>query len=438
MGGEARAKFDAAMAVFVHHDEKNDWDAPTCASVAAMFDDAAATSAAHDVPFVHATYDAGLAFQRCNDTEKARVHFEKAVKDDPTFDPALARLALYRYRQEGNADAAIDALERAVAQGHFKNVSALVDLASMQMSRDAAKSAPGCKDDMECAKLNLQRALAIDDTYVPASNQLALYYLQLAKKRAGTSGGIGGSATLGPKVSGARARQISTPAAMQKRADVQQLELAALVCSQAIAKHPGHATIHNTSGLIMHELGQVNGAVAEFAQAAKLDPRFFEAHMNYAAVNLSFRGFEQARAAYTKALELRPNDYDAHLGLALALRGPLTGSETDYVERLAAVQRELDAAKKSDGDRPDAWFNEGILTQEFEARAGASEPDTLRALDRAQVAFERFIDKARGKTEYEAAVSRAKERLQDIDTARTFIKAPKTTSTANGSPSSSP
>ena len=86
------------------------------------------------------------------------------------------------------------------------------------------------------------------------------------------------------------------------------------------------------------------------------------------------------------------------------------------------MQREIDAAKKTDGERPDAYFNEGILTQEFEARAGASEADTLRALDRAQVAFERFIDKARGKSDYEVAVTRAKERLQDIDTARTFLK----------------
>jgi tetratricopeptide (TPR) repeat protein len=251
---------------------------------------------------------------------------------------------------------------------------------------------------------------------MPASNQLALYYLQLARKRAG-------SATASAKP-GARGRQMLTSLATHKRADVQQLELAALVCSQAIARNPRHATIHNTSGLILNELGQVNGAVAEFSMATKLDPRFFEAQMNYAAVNLSFRGFEQAQRAYRKALEIRPNDYDAHLGMALALRGPLTGSESDYDERLGEVQREIDAAKKSDAERPDAWFNEGILTQEFQARAGASKEQTLRALDRAQVAFERFLDKARGKSEYEAAVTRAKERLQDIDASRAFLRTP--------------
>ena len=391
-GGAAQAKFDAALAELVRHDETNDWTPATCASVAAMFDDAAL---ANGGTFVQATFDAGLAFQRCKDDRQARLRFQKAAKDDPSFDPALARLALYRFEDTKELDPTIAALQQAVEQSKFKNTAALVDLASMQMLRDGAHTAPGCKDDIECAKLNLQRALAIDDAYMPASNQLALYYLQSAKKRARPGG---------------------------KRADVQQLELAALVCSQAIKKNANDATIHNTEGLIMNELGQVNGAVSAFATAARLDPRFFEAQMNLAAVNLSFRGFEQAQRAYAKALELKPNDYDAHLGLAIALRGPLSGAESDYEQRLAAVSNEIEAAKKSDPERPEAYFNEGVLTQEFKARAGSSPVSTLAALDSAQTSFETFLAKAKGKSQYANAVERAKERLGDIDTSRSFLK----------------
>ena len=210
-------------------------------------------------------------------------------------------------------------MQQAVTDAQFQNVQALVNLAMFQMKRDGASGQQDCKDDMECAKKNLQRALAIDDAFMPAFNQLALYYFQLAKKRAGAVKSTG---------KGSRGRQVVTNASVGKRADVQQLELAALVCSQAIRKNPNYAPIHNTAGLIQNELGQVNGAVGEFATAAKLDPKFFEAQMNFAAVNLGFRGFEQAEAAYTKALAMRPNDYDAHLGLALALRGPITDSRT--------------------------------------------------------------------------------------------------------------
>ena len=37
---------------------------------------------------------------------------------------------------------------------------------------------------------------------------------------------------------------------------MQQLELAALVCSQAIRKNPNYAAIHNTAGLIQVELAE--------------------------------------------------------------------------------------------------------------------------------------------------------------------------------------
>ena len=47
---------------------------------------------------------------------------------------------------------------------------------------------------------------------------------------------------------------------------VPELELAALVCSQAVRKNPKYAPIHNTAGLIQNELGQVNGAVSAFAR----------------------------------------------------------------------------------------------------------------------------------------------------------------------------
>jgi hypothetical protein len=52
----------------------------------------------------------------------------------------------------------------------------------------AAEGKPGDRqrrhNDFERAKRNIQRALALDDAYMPAYNQLALYYLALAKQRA--------------------------------------------------------------------------------------------------------------------------------------------------------------------------------------------------------------------------------------------------------------
>jgi tetratricopeptide (TPR) repeat protein len=406
---DAQAKFNAALDALVEHDKANDWNDANCSAVAKMFDDAVA---AQKGKFAQATFNAGLAFQRCNDDKNAKAKFEQALKEDPKLGGARAQLALYKYKQDSNEDAAIQELQQAVVDAQFQNVPALVSLAMFQMQRDGANAQQGCKDDMDCAKLNLQRALAIDDAYMPAFNQLALYYFGIAKKKAGAVKGSSKSA---------RGRQIVTNAAYGKRADVQQLELAALVCSQAIRKNANYAPIHNTAGLIQNELGQVNGAVGEFAQAAKLDPKFFEAQMNYAAVNLGFRGFEQARAAYERALAMRPNDYDAHLGMALALRGPITGAEGDYDQRVAAVQGELDAAKKIDPARPDAYYNEGILTMEFKAKSGGDKEKTKASLRSASAIFQDFIGKASGKPEYDGAVKRSKERIQDIDDTIKFL-----------------
>lgn len=406
---DAQAKFNSALEAFIEHDKSNSWNEGACADVAKKFEESVA---AQGGKFAQATFNAGLAYQRCNDDKNARARFEKSLQEDPKFHHARAQLALYDYKANGNEDAAIGALQQAVIDAQFQNVPALVNLAMFQMQRDSAQGGQGCKDDMDCAKLNLQRALAIDDAYMPAFNQLALYYFQLAKKRAGA---VKSSSKSG------RGRSVVTHAAAQKRADVQQLELAALVCSQAIRKNPNYAPIHNTAGLIQNELGQVNGAVSEFAMAAKLDPKFFEAQMNYAFVNLGFRGFEQAQQAFQRAMQMRPNDYDAHLGMALALRGPITGSETDYDQRVAAVQGELDAAKKIDPNRPDAYYNEGILTHEFKAKSGADKEKTKAALRTASQIFQQFIDKASGKPEYDGAVKRAKERIQDINDTIQFL-----------------
>lgn len=409
---DAQAKFNAAIDAFVEHDKKNDWSDEVCKDVANQFSAVGKNA--------QATFNAGLAYQRCNDDKNAKAKFEQALQEDPKFHHARAQLALYQYKADSNEDAAIASLQQAVTDAQFQNVPALVNLAMVQMARDSAQGGQGCKDDMECAKLNLQRALAIDDAYMPAFNQLALYYFQLAKKRAGAVKGTAKTA---------KGRQVITHASAQKRADVQQLELAALVCSQAIRKNANYAPIHNTAGLIQNELGQVNGAVAEFATAAKLDPKFFEAQMNYAAVNLGFRGFEQASQAYKKALAMRPNDYDAHLGMALAIRGPITGAETNYDQLVAAAQGELDAAKKIDPNRPDAYYNEGILTQEFKAKAGGDKTKTIASLEEAKKIFQQFLEKASGKPEYDGAVKRVKGdgakdlgRIGDIDDTIAFLK----------------
>jgi lipoprotein NlpI len=403
----AASSFDSALEAFLDHDKKGDWTDASCKDIADQFQKAAQTQVSStNRAFPEALYDAGLADQRCGKDADARKQFEAAVAADSTFHRAKAQLVLYDYQKNGDIDQTIRDLDQIIRDAKFQNVEALVSLAALQMDRDSDQSDSDGKNDLERAQRNLQRALAIDDGYMPAFNQLANYYLQLAKQAAGTAKTRSRKGKRGMEVSGSS----------KVEANSQQLDLAALVASQAQRKNPNYAPIHNTTGLIQVELKNYNSAVKSFGRARQLDPKFFEAQMNYAAVNLSFRGYEEAEKAYRDALKLRPNEYEAQLGLALAIRGQINDSNFD--KAVAEAQSHLDAAKKIDASRPETYYNEAILTQEFRAKRG----DAATGLTKASDQYQAFIEKAGDDPVFAQAVKRSKDRMQDIADTIKFIK----------------
>jgi lipoprotein NlpI len=405
---EAAANFDSALEAFLDHDKKGDWAEATCKDISEKFEDAADTQlSATNRPFPEALYNAGLAMQRCGKDGDARAKFEAAVKADGSFHRAKAQLALYDFAKTGDQDGTIRELDQIIKDAKFQNVEALVSLAALQMERGSDQPDPDGKNDLERAQRNLQRALAIDDGYMPAFNQLAVYYLEQAKTAVGTAKTRSRRGKRGMEVSGAD----------RVTANEQQLDLAALVASQAQRKNPNYAPIHNTTGLIQVELKNFNAAVKSFGRARQLDSKFFEAHMNYAAVNLSFRGFEEAEKAYRDAIRLRPNEYECHLGLALALRGQINDSNFD--KNVAEAQKHLEEAKKIDAARPETYYNEAILTQEYRAKRGGN---PVPALEKAAQQYTAFIEKAGDDPVFEKAVKRSKERSTDITDTIKFIK----------------
>lgn len=388
--------FNDGLKAMAQHDEANDWNDGNCKSTAESFLKAADEQGKE---FHEASYNAGVAYQRCKNEAEAKKIFESILGKKADFHRARVHLALYEYAADGDIAKAISEMNRAIEDAKFKNEEALVNLAMLQMKRDSSEAGSGCEDDFSCAKLNLQRALAINDGFMPAFNQLAVYYLELAKRRAAEKAG-----------KSTRKKTAVAAGAEAARADQQSLELAALVVSQALRKNPNYAPVHNTSGLVSAELGDLSSAARAFGTARKLDPKFFEAHMNYAAVNLQFRGFAQAEDAYRQALKLKPNDFEAHLGLALAVRGQITDSNWD--KNVKETETLLAKAKQISPDRPETYYNEAILTQEFKAKGGKNAEGALKE---AKNLFGQFVNKAEGKDEFTGAVTRAKERMEEID-----------------------
>jgi tetratricopeptide (TPR) repeat protein len=238
---------------------------------------------------------------------------------------------------------------------------------------------------------------------MPAFNQLALYYLEQARGDSGQDRG-----------------ELVVAGTQKKRINKQRLDLAALVASQAQKKNPNYAPIHNTTGLILVELQNYNGAVKSFGRARQLNPKLFEAQMNYGAVSLSFRGFGEAADAYRAALKLRPATYEAHLGLALALRGMI--SDANYAQNIAEAQKHLDAAKQLEPKRAEAFYNEAILTEEYRAKRAPNEEAHIAEFQKAKQMYQSFIDNAGGKSVYSDAVKVSKDRIQDIEDTIMFMQ----------------
>jgi Flp pilus assembly protein TadD len=405
---QAAQGYKQALNEFIKHDQAYDWSPATCkASAEAFLTVSQQQQSDSGKPLPEALYNAGLSYMRCGQEEAAVTQFQAATKAGQGFHRARGQMALFEYKKSGDINAAISGLEQIIRDAKFQNVEALVSVAALQMERgNEVEDADGA-NDFERAKKNIQRALAIDDSFMPAMNQLAIYYMEQAKRNAGE------------KQQGRRRGALVVAGAERAKVNRQQLELAVLVAGQGVEKDPNYAPLHNTAGLIQVELRDYNAAVRSFGRARTLDPNFFEAHMNYAAVSLSFRDFAQADKAYRDALRLEPKDYEAHLGLALALRGQI--NDSNYDTFLAEAQKQLAECKQIDANRAEAYYNEAILTQEYEAKGGDSSK-TIPALKQAVQKYREFISKAKGQAAYAEAVKRSGDRAKDIEDTIKFIQ----------------
>ena len=400
----ASALFDGALAEMARLDRLGTWTEEGCARVAKGF--LAAADGPGESFDAQAVFNAGVARERCGQNAEAKGLFELALTKKVGFHPAKVHLVLLRHREGGGKDidrSIAELRQAAIVEARYTNVEALVALAMLSLERgNEAADTDGANDRARAVRY-LQSALAVDDDYSPAMNGLALYYLSEARSSAGRK--VARSSLSGAQATGA--------------ASAQAMELAALVCAQAIRKDPKDAVIHNTYGLIQVELGNLGKAAEAFGLARSLRPGFYEAEMNFAAVNLQFRGFAKAEEAYRAVLKGRPDDYDARVGLALALRGQIQDENAE--KQTAAAAKELERAREIAPERPEAYYNEAILTQEYKARGAGA--DTRGHLAKARELFGVFMKKAGTAAEYADGVKAAGDRIKEIKEVETFLEA---------------
>jgi tetratricopeptide (TPR) repeat protein len=352
------------------------WTEAECNSVIAGFDQA---NSAQGGRFTEAIFMVGRTHDDCGHADQARDFYRRALEMNPEFCGARVAAGNEHYRAGRVAEARAE-YERSV-RDDTRCTEGYVNLAIVQR-RTPAEAADALQ--------NLRRALAIDSSYLPAFNQMALLYYSQAVRSAGSSVSGGVAAVSG---SGAAEEEDESDARRRRRAAAsssnrQMLDLAEVVCRQAQLIDGNYAPIYNTWGLINVAQGNIIAALAKFERAFNLQGDFFEAYMNFGELTLSFRGYEDAAAAFTRATELRADTYDAWLGLGAARRGLNNPDEAQAAyERAIAI----------DATRPEAYYNIGLLWQDY--RDGA-----IPTLNRATEYYNQFVTRAGSRPEYSATL----------------------------------
>lgn len=325
--------------------EKQGWNDGRCDSVAEKFEDAAD---AQGGKFAEAWYMVGLANQKCGRTQKAISYYNRALSANAKL--CKARVAI-------GVDALVAGRTQQAQQEFDRSVrddpqcaEGYVNLGVVQRRSGNAKEALN----------NLRRALAIDAQYLPAFSEMALLYVDEAQNN--------------PKA----------------------LDLAEVVCSQAQKIKKDHPPIYNTWGLIDLKRGQIIDAAAKFQKASELDPKMFEAHMNFARITIGFRGYQDAATAYERALQLQPKNFDAQLGAGVAYRG------------LQQNPKAEEAYKKAIGlasSRPEPYYNLGVLYQDFMG-------GTVQDMRTAKSYFDQFISRAGSDKAFAGSVEEIQRRCK--------------------------
>ena len=332
---EAHNHWREAIAMFERNESaETGWTETACSQATSKFEEA---NGAQGGSFTEAIYMMGVVSGRCGDDEAALAHYRRALETNENYCGARVGVGLADMRA-GRTAQARQHFERAIRDDN-QCTAGYVNLAIIQRQNAA---------EVTEALNNLRRALAIESDYLPAFNQMALLYLSQASDNA------------------------------------QMLDLAEVVCRQAQLIDGNYAPIYNTWGLINVSQDNIIAALAKFQRAFALDADLFEAYMNFGELTLSFRGYQDAVQAFTHARRLRPQNYEATIGLGAAQRG-LT-----QLEEAEATYR---AAIAIDAQRPEAYFNLGLLYQDFKGGAPAE-------LRQAQTFFQQFVQHAGQRPQY--------------------------------------
>jgi tetratricopeptide (TPR) repeat protein len=124
--------------------------------------------------------------------------------------------------------------------------------------------------------------------------------------------------------------------------------------AEAVRLNPSYADAQSNLGASLLDQGNVNEAIPHLFEALRLDPKYAEAHNNLANALASQGKLDEAITHYREALRLKPDYADAHNGWGAAL---------DNIGNLDEAIAHYSEALRIDPLRPEVHNNLGIALQ---------------------------------------------------------------------------
>jgi tetratricopeptide (TPR) repeat protein len=296
----------------------------------------------------------------------AEAEYQQALKINQGHAPSLAGLGEIYYRG-GNLERGVQYWEMAV-QADQKTIAARNNLAWHLLGKLRATDNASAWRELETeATGHLSRVLAVDNDNVEAYVLYALVYMEGSDK------------------------------------NKSRLDIANVLLEEGAKRNEGFAPLWNARGLLELRRDDVGRALTMFERAVQIKADYPEARLNVGNIVLGFRKYEYARDQFQAVLATQPKNYDAQVGLGIALRG---------LGDLDAAEAAYKQAAELDPQQGDAVYNLGVLYKDFRASSAPDEQATLSHYKQAAIYFKQFLSKP---NIAKAMQEDAKEQVDDCD-----------------------
>jgi tetratricopeptide (TPR) repeat protein len=323
--------------------------------------------------FLEAHYNLGLIYASRDRTKEAAGAFEKVLKLDPKFDPAIYFLLASAHQESGDAGSAITALQDGLKRkpGDIKMLRALAYLQFNQKEDDAAIQTlqqileiepADISSRIELAQLyqrnsrmdpavgNYRDALRVEPDNFTALYNLGLIYFRQKDYRQATV-----------ELEQANKSKPGNVELLERLGDAysfqQQHEKAATSYRAALAITTERPSIYAKLGFTLATLNQTADAVSVLEHAVRLNPKNPDTLFLLGDLYSELKRPEDAIAAYKRSIEINPKQKEVHYNLG-----------TLYAEqkRLDEAGAELKIAVQLDVAYAAAWGNLALVAEKLE------------------------------------------------------------------------